>query len=87
MTGIRSLAKASALRMVGFVVARPALDAFLRRLVYRFPGLAGRIRAAVARSRRAPQNLAPELTEDDLTDKAREVLQDLLRAQARHQRH
>ena len=82
MTRLRGLARAGALRVVGFILARPGLDAFLRRQVYRFPGMAGRMRAAVARSRRTPQHQAPNITEDDLTDAARQVWQDLVRARA-----
>jgi hypothetical protein len=81
MTPVRGLLKAQALRLVEFIVARPELDAFLRRQIYRFPGMAGRARAAVARSRRAQQNLPSEVNEEaDLTDAARQVLQDLVRA-------
>ena len=78
----RRVLKAGALRMVGFVVARPALDGFLRRQIYRFPGIAGRVRAAIARSRRSTwQTLPGVLTDEaDLTDSAREVLHDLQRA-------
>ena len=78
------LLKAVASRLVGFVLARPALDAFLRRQVYRFPGLAGRVRAGVARSRRAQQNRQSDITnEADLTEHARQVLRDLTRAAGR----
>lgn len=81
MTALRGLFKAGALRLVEFVVARPALDAFLRRQVYRFPGVAGRARAAVARSRRAQQNMPADATDEaDLSDAARQVLHDLARA-------
>lgn len=81
MTLARSCLKAYGLRLVEFIVARPALDAFLRRQVYRFPGLAGRARAAVARSRRAQQNLPADVTDAaDLGDQARQVLQDLAHA-------
>jgi hypothetical protein len=78
----RQLLKTGALRLVGFIVARPRLDAFLRRQIYRFPGLAGRARAAIARSRRASGQALPViLTEEaDLTDSARQVLQALERA-------
>ena len=77
----RRAVKAFALRAVGFVVARPRLDGFLRRQLFRFPGLAGRVRAAVARSRRTDwQTLAIPPTEADLTDPARQVLGDLRRA-------
>lgn len=78
----RRVLKAGALRMVGFVLARPGLDGFLRRQIYRFPGIAGRVRAALARSRRATwQTLPVVLTDEaDLTDSAREVLHDLRRA-------
>jgi len=67
------------MRLLRFVVARPRLDAVLRRQVYRFPGIAGRARAAIARSRRpAGQVLPVAVTEEaDLTDKARQILQDL----------
>jgi hypothetical protein len=78
----RQAFKTGVLRVVGFIVARPHLDAFLRRQIYRFPGIAGRARAAIARSRRpAGQGLAVILTEEaDLTDGARQVLQALERA-------
>jgi len=78
----RQAVKAAALRTVAFVVARPRLDGFLRRQLFRFPGLAGRLRAAVARSRRADWQALPALPieEADLTDPARQVLHDLRRA-------
>ena len=78
----RRLVKRTALAVINFIVARPALDAFLRRQIYRFPGLAGRARAAIARSRRIhSQALPPVLTEEaDLTDHARQILRDLARA-------
>jgi len=81
----RRAVKAVALRTVGFIIARPGLDAFLRRQLFRFPGLAGRVRAALARSRRtAWQSLPPVMTDEaDLTDAARQVLRDLQRAAAR----
>jgi hypothetical protein len=79
--GLRDSMKSIASRLLGFVVARPALDAFLRRQVYRFPGLAGRVRATVARSRRGQQNLLSEISEEaDLSDHARLILRDLTRA-------
>lgn len=70
------------MRLIRFIVARPRLDAWLRRQVYRFPGLAGRARAAIARTRRNPDQVLPvAVTEEaDLTDNARQVLQDLRRA-------
>ena len=82
---VRRTAKAVALRTVGFVVARPGLDAFLRRQLFRFPGLAGRVRAALARSRRTDwQSLPPVMTDEaELTDAARQVLRDLQRISAR----
>ena len=78
----RQVLKTGVLRVVGFIVARPRLDAFLRRQIYRFPGVAGRARAAIARSRRASGQALPViLTEEaDLTDSARQVLQALERA-------
>lgn len=78
----RQLVKKAALRAVAFVVARPRLDDFLRRQIYRFPGLAGRVRAAVAHSRRADWQSLPVLLSDEaeLTDSARQVLHDLRRA-------
>lgn len=83
MTLLRRVFKAAALRAVGFIVARPGLDAFLRRQIYRFPGLAGRARAAVARSRRAAQNGVAEVTDAaDLSEPARQLLRDLERASA-----
>jgi len=80
--GLRRAAKAMALRAVAFVVARPRLDGFLRRQLFRFPGLAGRVRAAVARSRRTDWQAlpVPAADEADLTDAGRQVLQDLRRA-------
>ena len=79
---VRQLVKKAALRAVAFIVARPRLDEFLRRQVYRFPGLAGRVRAAVAHSRRSHWQPAPvQLTDEtELTESARQVLQDLRRA-------
>ena len=78
----RRVVKTAALRAVAFVVARPRLDGFLRRQLFRFPGLAGRVRAAVARSRRADWQVLPTpgADEADLTDAARQVLHDLRRA-------
>ncbi|MFC5461350.1 hypothetical protein [Massilia niabensis] len=78
----RQAVKKAALRVVAFIVARPRLDDFLRRQIYRFPGLAGRVRAAVAHSRRADWQTLPVLLSDEaeLTDSARQVLQDLRRA-------
>lgn len=78
----RRLLKAAALRAVGFIVARPRLDDFLRRQIYRFPGLAGRVRASIAQSRRSDwQSLPiPLADEAELTDGARQVLHDLQRA-------
>ena len=89
MAAARRTAKAGALRLIRFIVARPHLDAFLRRQVYRFPGLAGRVRAAIARSRHAHgQALPPIVTEAaDLTDNALQVLQDLQRAMADIHQH
>jgi hypothetical protein len=81
MTLARRVARAGALRVVGFILSRPALDTFLRRQIYRFPGLAGRARSMVARSRRPHQNLPAVVTEEaELTDAARLVLHDLARA-------
>ena len=78
----RQAAKAMALRAVAFVIARPQLDGFLRRQLFRFPGLAGRVRAAMARSRRTDWQALPVLATDEaeLTDLARQVLHDLRRA-------
>lgn len=78
----RRLIKRTALAVINFIVARPALDAFLRRQIYRYPGLAGRARAAIARSRRMhSQALPPVLAEEaDLTDHARQILRDLARS-------
>jgi hypothetical protein len=78
----RRAVKTAALRAVAFVIARPHLDGFLRRQLFRFPGLAGRVRAAVARSRRADWQVLPTPLADeaDLTDAARQVLSDLKRA-------
>ena len=87
MTLMRRAIKAAALHAVGFIVSRPGLDAFLRRQIYRFPGLAGRARAAVARSRRAGQNLAADVTDAaDLSEPARQILRDLERAIAHARR-
>jgi hypothetical protein len=73
--------KSVTMRIVGFVLAHPKLDSFLRRQLYRFPGLAGRVRAAIARTRRAQQTLPAVITKEaDLTDDARQVLHDLRRA-------
>jgi hypothetical protein len=79
---VRQALKAFALRAVGFIVARPRLDGFMRRQLFRFPGLAGRVRAAIARSRRSDWQTLPALPIDeaDLTDPARQVLRDLRRA-------
>lgn len=78
MTLARRVARATASRLVGFIVARPALDAFLRRQVFRFPGLAASARAAVARARNTHQTLPAVVTEEaDLTDAARQILHDL----------
>ena len=78
----RRVVKAAALRAAAFVLARPRLDGFLRRQLFRFPGLAGRVRAALARSRRADWQTLPTLPTDEaeLTDSARQVLHDLRRA-------
>ena len=83
---VRLAVRSVALRAVAFVVARPRLDAFLRRQLFRFPGLAGRVRAAVARSRRADWQALPTPLADeaDLTDAGRQVLHDLRRAIARN---
>jgi hypothetical protein len=73
--------KASANRVIEFIVSRPELDAFLRRQIFRFPGIAGRIRAIVSRSRRTHQPAPSAVTsEADLTDAARQVLRDLTHA-------
>ena len=79
---VRQFVKKAALRALAFVVARPRLDDFLRRQIYRFPALAGRARAAIAHSRRADWQPLPVLLSDEaeLTDGARQVLQDLRRA-------
>jgi len=84
----RRVVKTAALRAVAFVLARPRLDGFLRRQLFRFPGLAGRIRAVLARSRRADWHPLPTLPTDEaeLTDSARQVLYDLRRA-INHIRH
>ena len=81
-SGGRQFVKKIALRAVAFIVARPRLDDFLRRQIYRFPGLAGRVRAAVAHSRRADWQSLPVVLSDEaeLTDSARQILQDLRRA-------
>lgn len=81
-SGGRQFVKTIALRAVAFIVARPRLDDFLRRQIYRFPSLAGRVRAAVAHSRRADWQSLPVVLSDEaeLTDAARQVLQDLRRA-------
>ena len=79
---VRQAAKAGALRAVAFVLARPRLDGFLRRQLFRFPVVAGRVRAALARSRRVEWQSLPTLPTDEseLTDAARQVLYDLKRA-------
>lgn len=83
----RALLKQGALGAIQFVTARPRLDEFLRRQIYRFPRLAGRVRGAVAFSRRSTwQSLPPALSDEaELTDSARQVLQDLELA-IKHQR-
>jgi hypothetical protein len=80
--GAKQFVKRAALRAVAFIVARPRLDDFLRGQIYRFPGLAGRVRAAVAYSRRANWQSLPVVLADEaeLTDGARQVLGDLRRA-------
>ena len=72
----------TALGAVAFIVAHPRLDDFLRRQVFRFPGLAGRVRALVGQSRRAGWQPPPVVLRDEaeLTDGAREVLRELRRA-------
>ncbi|THC45664.1 hypothetical protein C2862_04025 [Massilia sp. Mn16-1_5] len=82
---LRQAIKSAALRVVAFVVARPRLDEFLRRQIYRFPALAGRVRAAVANSRRADWQSLPVLLADEaeLSESARQVLQDLRRSLGR----
>jgi hypothetical protein len=82
----RRLARRGALALIGFIVARPALDAFLRRQIYRFPGLAGQARAAIARSRRRVGQALPTLATDEaqLSDNARQVLRDLARTFDHH---
>jgi hypothetical protein len=84
----RRLVKKVALRAVAFVVARPRLDDFLRRQFYRFPGLAGRVRGAIAHSRRADWQSLPVVlaNEAELTEGARQVLHDLRRAIDNHTR-
>lgn len=78
----RQAVKKAALGAVAFVVAHPRLDDFLRRQVYRFPRLAGGIRAVVGQSRRADWQPPPVVLSDEtqLTDSARQVLRDLRRA-------
>ena len=78
----RRAVKQAALRAVSYIVARPRLDDFLRRQIYRFPALAGRVRASVAQSRRSDwQSLpVPLADEAELSDSARQVLHDLQRA-------
>jgi hypothetical protein len=82
LTVTRELLKKAALGTVAFIVARPRLDEFLRRQVYRFPGLAGRMRSAVAQSRRAGWQPPPVQLNDEseLTESACQVLHDLRRA-------
>ena len=83
MTIVRGrILRMAALRAAAFVVAHPRLDLFLRRQIYRFPRLAGRVRAAVAQSRRSDWQTVPVQLSDEseLTDSAREVLRDLRRA-------
>ena len=82
---VRQLVKKTALGAVAFIVARPGLDEFLRRQIYRFPGIAGRVRAAVAHSRRADWQTLPVLLADEaeLSESARQVLHDLRRALGR----
>ncbi|MBD8529893.1 MULTISPECIES: hypothetical protein [unclassified Massilia] len=83
MTSVRGqILRMAALRAAALVVAHPRLDLFLRRQIYRFPTLAGRVRAAVAQSRRSDWQTVPVHLSDEteLTDSAREVLRDLRRA-------
>ena len=77
----RHLIKQAALGAVRFIVSRPQLDDFLRRQIYRFPGIAGQIRAAVAYSRRSDwQSLPPVLSDEaELSADAHQVLRDLIR--------
>jgi hypothetical protein len=79
---LRQLVKTTALRAVAFIVARPGLDEFLRRQIYRFPAIAGRVRSAVASSRRADWQSLPVLLADEaeLSESARQVLHDLRRS-------
>jgi hypothetical protein len=81
----RKLFKKGAMGLVGFVVARPGLDTFLRQQLFRFPRLAGRARALITRTRRIElrQLPAPVVDEAELTDPARQVLHDLRQALAR----
>lgn len=81
----RKFIKKVAMGLVGFVVARPALDIFLRQQLFRFPRLAGRARAVIARTRRIElrELPIPVVDEAELTDAARQVLHDLRRALAR----
>lgn len=80
------IVKRGALAIIGFIVARPALDAFLRRQIYRFPGLAGRARATIARSRRRSGQALPSMATDaaHLSDNARQILRDLGQATDQH---
>jgi len=86
---VRRFAKRAALGAVAYIVARPRLDDFLRRQIYRFPALAGRVRASVAQSRRSDwQTLpVPLADEAELSDGARQVLRDLQRAIERARQH
>lgn len=72
-----------ALRAIGFVVARPKLDYFLRQRIFRHAALASFLRRTAARSRQQGWRLSdtPVLSEDaQLPDSAKEVLQDLRQA-------
>jgi len=87
-SGGRQFVKKIALGAVAFIVARPRLDNFLRRQIYRFPGLAGRARGAIAHARRADWQSLPAVLSDEteLTEGARQVLHDLRRAIDNHTR-
>jgi len=76
------LAKMLALRVAAFIMARPGLDLFLRRQLFRFPALAGRMRGAIARSRHSDSpSLPPPLADEaELSEPARQVLHELRRA-------
>lgn len=69
-------------RVIVFIVARPKLSFFMRRLIGRFPAIANRLRGTVARARHPgwqPPAAVVLSGDGQLSDAARDVLQDLRR--------